>query len=180
MSLNIFCKPRLLINDIEVASCESAQFSKSMNSLETLNAVITEPDFDNYNLFNEKVEFYLNYGSEDSVPLFRGYIKSFNASESNISISAVDGRTFLSGNDALPVIIDEKNNYDGRTVVQFLIDILTNQLNLNKTVISPDYLNEMDKPIYMNDVRSDTPAYDIVSNMIEERRDDDNILTVFE
>ena len=180
MSLNIFCKPRLLINNIEVAFCKSASFRTSVNSLQSFDAVITEPQFENYNLFNEKVEFYLNYGSEDAVPLFRGYIKDFKATDKNVNISAVDGRTFLSGNDALPVIIDDKNNYDGTTIVQFLTDIITNELNMNKTIISPEYLGEMDKPIYMNNIRDDSPAYDIVSNLLETKRDDDNILEVFE
>jgi hypothetical protein len=180
MSLNIFCKPRLLINDIEVAFCHSASFSKSMNSLEQFSATINEPEFENYNLFNQKIEFYLNYGSEDAVPLFRGYIKSFKANKDNISITAVDGRTFISGKDSLPVVIDKKNNYDGKTVVQFLIDIITNQLNLNKKVLTTDYINEMDKPVYMNNVRSEQAPYDIISNMVGAKRDDDNILNIFE
>ena len=32
---------------------------------------------------------------------------------------------------------------------------------MNKTIISPEYLGEMDKPIYMNNIRDDSPAYDI-------------------
>ena len=52
MSLDIFCKPRLLINDKEVAFCKTASFSTNVTSLQTLSATITEPDFENYNLFN--------------------------------------------------------------------------------------------------------------------------------
>ena len=136
MSLDIFCKPRLLINNKEVAFCKTASFSTNTTSLQSLSATITEPDFENYNLFNSKVEFYLNYGSEDGVPLFRGYIKSFKASDSNISISAIDPRTAITGKDSLPIVIDNKNNYDGQTIVQFLVDVIDNQVNLNKTIIS--------------------------------------------
>ena len=180
MSLDIFCKPRLLINDKEVAFCKTASFSTNVTSLQTLSATITEPDFENYNLFNSKVEFYLNYGSEDGVPLFRGYIKSFKASDSNISISAIDPRTAITGKDSLPVVIDNKSNYDGQTIVQFLIDVIDNQVNLNKTIISTEGLNELDKPIYMNGVRSVQAPYDIVKGMLESQRDDDNMLTVYE
>jgi len=167
MSQNMFCKPRLLINDREVASCESANFSTNVSSLQTLSAKITDPDFENYNLFNSKVEFYLNYGSEDGVPLFRGYIKSFKATGSAVSISAIDPRTVITGKNALPVIIDDKKNYDGKTIVQFLLDIIENQVNQNKTLISVEALNEMDKPIYMNKVRSVQAPYDIVKRLIK-------------
>jgi len=180
MSLNIFCKPRLLINEKEVAFCNSATFQTSENSLQTLSASISEPDFENFNLFNQKVEFYLNYGSEDGVPLFRGYIKSFKASDGNISISAIDPRTVITGTDALPIIIDDKNNYDGVSIVQFLLDIIENEVNTDKTLISTDYLNEMDKPIYMTGVRSAQAPYDIVKGLVKTQRDDDNILTVYE
>ena len=180
MSLNIFCKPRLLINDREVAFCKTANFSTSASSLQNLSAVITEPDFENYNLFNSKVEFYLNYGSEDGAPLFRGYIKSFKTTDSNISISAIDPRTVITGKDALPVVIDDKENYDGKTIIQFLLDVIENQVNQNKTVISTEALNEMDKPIYMNGVRSTQAPYDIVKGLLKSQRDADNILNVFE
>jgi len=180
MSLNIFCKPRLLINGKEVAFCNSASFNTNENSLQKLSADISDPYFENFNLFNQKVEFYLNYGSEDGIPLFRGYIKSFNVSDDKISISAVDPRTVITGNDALPIIIDDKNNYDGVSVVQFLLDIIENEVNMNKTLISTYALNEMDKPMYMTGIRSVRPPYDIVKNLVENQRDDDNILTVFE
>jgi len=180
MSRNIFCKPRLLINNKEVAYCNTANFSTNVSSLQTLSAKITDPDFENYNLFNSKVEFYLNYGSEDGVPLFRGYIKSFKATESNISISAIDPRTVITGKDSLPVVIDDKENYDGKTIVQFLLDIIENQVNKNGTLISTEALNEMDKPIYMNEVRSVQAPYDIVKGLLKTQRDDDDILNVFE
>jgi len=180
MSLNIFCKPRLLINNKEVAFCQSANFQTNESSLQSFSAKITEPDLENSNLFNQKVEFYLNYGSEDGVPLFRGYIKSFKASDEMISITAVDPRTIITGTESLPVVIDEKNNYDGVTVVQFLLDIIESKVNINSTLISTEFLNEMDKPVYMTGVRSTQSPYDIVKGLLKTVRDDDNILTVYE
>jgi len=180
MSLNIFCKPRLLINDKEVAFCKSATFQANEGSLQSFSASITEPDLENSNLFNQKVEFYLNYGSEDGVPLFRGYIKSFKSKDESISISAIDPRTVITGNNALPVVIDNQNNYDGVTVVQFLLDIIENEVNINKTLISTDALNEMDKPIYMTGVRNIQAPYDIVNGLMKTQRDKDNMLSVYE
>jgi len=180
MSLNIFCKPRLLINNKEVAVCNSANFQCSESALQSFSASITDPDFDNVNLFNEKIEFYLNYGSEDGVPLFRGYIKSFNTSPTGLTLSAVDPRGIITGKEALPVVIDDKNNYDGSTIVQFLIDVIENEVNINETLISTEGLSEMDKPVYMNDIRSVQAPYDIAKGLIETQRDADNLLTVFE
>ena len=180
MSLNIFCKPRLLINDKEVAFCKSASFQASEGTLQSFSASITEPDLDNSNLFNQKVEFYLNYGSEDGVPLFRGYIKSFNSRDDSINISAIDPRTVITGNNALPIVIDNQDNYDGVTIVQFLLDIIENEVNMNKTLISTDTLNEMDKPIYMTGVRDAQAPYDIVNGLMKNKRDKDNMLSVHE
>jgi len=179
MSQSTFCRPKLLINNKEVAFCNSADISCKEGSLESFSASITEPDLENINLFNEKVEFYLNYGGEDGAPIFRGYIKSFRAGDDNISITALDPRTFLSGSNAFPIIIDDKYNYDGQTVVQFLTDVVNN-VNINETLISIEALNEMDKPVYMTDVRSVSPPYDIASGLVQKQRDDDNILSVFE
>ena len=78
------------------------------------------------------------------------------------------------------VIIDDKKNYDGRTIVQFLLDVIENQVNQNKTLISTEALNEMDKPIYMNEVRSVQAPYDIVKGLLKSQRDDDDILNVYE
>ena len=180
MSLNIFCKPKLLINNKEVAVCNSANFQCSESSLQTLSVSITDPDFENVNLFNEKIEFYLNYGSEDGAPLFRGYIKSFRASDTKLSINAVDPRSIITGKESLPIVIDDKNNYDGSTVVQFLTDVIENEVNINETLISTEALGEMDKPVYMNEIRSVQAPYDIAKDLIKTKRDDDNLLTVFE
>ena len=65
MSLNIFCKPRLLINDKEVAFCKTASFSTNVTSLQSFSATITEPDFENY---LPSVKFSLSDGIEWETP----------------------------------------------------------------------------------------------------------------
>ena len=97
MSQNIYCKPVLKINDVEIQHLDSVRFSDTGNNqLQKLSATITEPDLENFTLFNAKVEFYLNYGSSDGCPIFRGFVKDFNPSGKNVVINALDVRTLLS------------------------------------------------------------------------------------
>ena len=181
MNRSIFCSPVLLINGKEILSISSATFNDSGNNiLQKLSVSFSEPDLEDSNLFNEKVEFFLNYGSQDGVPLFRGYIKEFKPTERNISITAIDPRTFISGQDSLPVVIDEVNNYDGYTVIQFISEVLESHLNVNKTILTSEALQEMDKPVYMNGIRSTEPPYDTLKKLVETQRDDDDILNVYE
>ena len=125
MNQSMRCNPKLLIDGKLIQSLKNANFTDGgSNTLQTLTATFTDPDLENIQLFNKLVEFYLNAGSEDGVPLFRGYIKQVNASNSGISISAQDPRIFLSGKDSFPVSLTEKNNYDGFTLSQFLYDFI--------------------------------------------------------
>ena len=181
MNRSTFCNPRLLLKGKEVQSVSSASFTDSgNNNLQKLSVTFTEPELENINLFNEKIEFYLNYGSEDGSPLFRGYIKEFSASEVKVSISALDPRTFISGKDSLPIVIDDKNNYDGFSVIQYIADVLDNHLNVNKTILSSEALQEMDKPIFMTGVRQADPPYDILKSKVKMQRDSDDILKIYE
>ena len=181
MNQNIFCNPKLLIRGKEIQSISNATFSDSgNNTLQKLSATFNEPELEDLNLFNEKVEFYLNSGSDDSTPLFRGFIKEFTSSSNKLSISAMDPRIFISGKDALPIVIDDKNNYDGYTVIQFITDVLENNLNSNTIILSTEALKEMDKPIYMTDERRVSSPYDLIKEKIASQRDDDDILNIHE
>ena len=181
MNRSTFCNPRLLLKGKEVQTVSDASFSDSgNNNLQKLSVTFTEPELEGINLFNEKIEFYLNYGSEDGSPLFRGYVKEFSASEDKVSISALDPRTFISGKDSLPVVIDDKNNYDGFSVIQYIADVLDNHLNVNKTILSTEALQEMDKPIFMTGVRQADPPYDILKSKVKTQRDSDDILKIYE
>ena len=181
MNRNTYCNPRLSIDGKEISYISKATFSDGgNNTLQKLSVTFSEPELEELNLYNKKVEFYLNYGSEDGVPLFRGYIKSFKSSEKTMSITAVDPRTFITGKDSLPIVIDEANNYDGYTAIQFITDVLENNLNINETILSTEALNEMDKPIFMHGIRTTSAPYDIIKGLIQSKRDDDDILRVYE
>ena len=114
------------------------------------------------------------------MPLFRGYVKDYSSTENKISITAIDPRTFISGQDSLPIVVDETNNYDGYTVIQFLTDVLDNNLNINKTILSSEALKEMDKPVFMNGIRTVQAPYDIIKSLIEPQRDDDDAIKIYE
>jgi len=174
MSQNIYCKPVLKINDVEIQHLESVKFSDTGNNqLQKLSATITEPDLENFTLFNAKVEFYLNYGSSDGCPIFRGFVKDFNPSGKNVAINALDVRTLLSGDNSFPIVIDDKKNYDGQTVTAFLIDVLD---QMNNDLIKSTTLNDIDKPVYMTDIRVTSSPYDIATNTLRKALDDDDLL----
>ena len=118
--------PVLLIDGKRVDSFKSANFSQNVNQPDNLSASFSDPDLENMSLMDKKVELYLH--EKDNVPLFRGFIRQANPQETNISISAQDGRAYMAGN-SMPIIIDEKDNYDGFTVVQFLKEYIDNYIN---------------------------------------------------
>jgi len=166
--------PRLIIDGVEVKSFISGSFSDSgSNQLQSLSATFSDPDLEDAALFGKKVELFLNNGSEDGAPLFRGYIKQTNASDSSISINALDPRMLLTAAASVPIVIDDKNNYDGYTIVQFLSDYIDNEINTDEILITAEYLHEMDRPVFMTGQRGVTNPYGTVQSLIETKIDDE-------
>ena len=167
-------KAKLIIDGIEVKTLLSAKFNDNGNNqLQSLTAGFSDPDLEDMALFDKKVELFINNGSEDGAPIFRGYINQFTSSESKISIKALDPRMVISGKRAVPIVIDEKNNYDGHTIVQFLHDYIENNINIDETLITPDFLHEMDKPVYMTGVRGTESPYSHIQSLIQNKIDDE-------
>ena len=164
-------KPILLIDGKRVNSFKSGSLSQSGNKAESLSATFSDPDLEDMALTNKKVEVYLR--EEDGAPIFRGYIRQFNPSDANISISAQDARAFMSG-DLIPIVMDDKDNYDGHTVVQFLKEYIETQVNINETRLSVDTLREMDRPIYMTDKRGSKNPFKEVENEVKKKLDDES------
>lgn len=167
-------KSKLYIDNVEVKTFISAVFTESGNNqLQSLSASFSDPDLEDMSLFNKKVEFFLNNGSQDGVPLFRGYINNFKASDSKIQIKALDPRGLMVGERVIPIVIDEKDNYDGYTIVQFLHDYIENEINYNDTLISTDFLTEMDRPVFMTGIRGETSPYEKIVELIKSKIDDE-------
>jgi hypothetical protein len=130
-------------------------------------------------LYNKPVEFYLGESNEDSVPIFRGFVKRFTPSETKLTIEALDVRTFLTGNNAIKITSTDEKNYDGKTLGQFLYDIIKDKINVDKTIIDIDMLKDMDKPISMTGYRGvNDDAYKVISDKIANKMDDDDLENV--
>jgi len=176
MSRITYCSPKLYIDGKIIESLDTFSFSESMNNLQSFRAKCLEPDLENRDLFNKKVEFYLNYGSEDGIPLFRGYIREFKATDTQFSFTAQDPRVFITGNDAMPVSITDKNNYDGYTLTQFIYKYITDNININETKLGLYSLNEIDKPVFMTGERFKSNApWNVISNVLKKAIDDSDI-----
>jgi len=181
MNRSTYCNPKLYIDDIIINSSFSVQYSESMSSLSTLNITINATHNEQFtDFFNKKVEFYINIGGIDGAPIFRGLVKNFTINENNIIINAIDIRTLLTGTNSIPVVIDKSNNYDGQTVMQFLIDIVDNKIN-QPSLISSKYTNDTNKPVFMTGFRGIiTSPYEIVQSEIQKHLDDDDMALVGE
>jgi len=166
--------PKLFIDGKEVKTFISGTFQDGGgNQLQKLTATFSDPDLEDMALMNKRVELYLNQGSLDGIPIFRGYINQFTPTDKDIKIIALDPRMFLTGKGSIPIVIDEKSNFDGQTIVQFLVDYIDNTVNSNGVILSTEYLHEMDKPIYMTGIRDKLEAYSEVKKLIESKLDDE-------
>ena len=120
MSLSTYCNPRLYIKGEEIQFLESAKIKFTSNQINSLNLTLGSIDIIEDKLNNEEIEFYLNYGADDSVPYFRGIVKSVKSSSKNTTIVAQDPRVLLTAKGALPLSLSNKRNYDGWSLGQFL------------------------------------------------------------
>jgi len=177
MTENTYYKPRLIIGKKEILIGMSGNISfPGNNQSNSMSCTIKDPDFQNHRLFNEEVSFYLNYGSDDGVPIFRGYIKDVQPNDKVTNITAVDGRTFINSQNSKLVELTEEDNYDGYTLAAFLYDYIDNNVNIPRTYIGLDMLTDTYPPISLSNVRNEpTPAYQIVTNKLMEAIDDTNI-----
>ena len=177
MSRITYCNPKLYIDGKLIESLTSFNFSESMNNtLQSFNAQCSEPDLENIDLFGKKVEFYLNYGSEDGIPLFRGFIREFSTTDTSFSFSAQDPRVLITGNNAEPLYITDKDNYDGFTLSQFIYSYITTNINVNKVNIGLDYLNEIDKPVFMTGERHEGASpWSVITSVLDKAVDESNV-----
>tara|TARA_R100001509_G_scaffold157799_1_gene122291 strand:- start:184 stop:1209 length:1026 start_codon:yes stop_codon:yes gene_type:complete len=176
---NSYNRHTLYIDDEEIKhSSKGNIIFNGNNQTNTLSASINNIDLQNHSLFNKRVELYLNEnGSEDSVPIFRGIIKSFTNNEKELKITAHDVRTILGGNEGLKINLDDFNNADGKTVGQFLYETIKDKINYNKTRIGLDMLNDCNPPALLNGKRGkNLDLYKIVTDAVSSNIDDTNVL----
>ena len=152
---NSLFQHRLFIDNKEVLSESSGSINfNGSGQLNQLSITINDIDIQYNSLFNQKIELYLNEsGTDDSIPIFRGFIRRYIPSEKNVKINALDVRSVLSGREGIRINSSDIKNYDGKTVAQFIYEIVTDKVNYNETVIGLDMLTDTDVPISMNGVR---------------------------
>lgn len=154
MSRLSYSTPRLFIGNTEHTSFTSISYKNSGNSKVTsLQISLSDPELDGAALVGKKVIFYLNHGSEDTVPFFIGRIKQFQPSDTALTITANDVLTYLVGNESPSITMTDTFNYDGFTLAQFLHDYISTNINKKETLIGLDMLNETDPTVTLTGVR---------------------------
>ncbi len=173
---NTYHQPKLFINGREILAKISGTLTFSgANSLNKLAVRINNDELQNDSLYNKPVEFYLNNGSEDSAPMFRGYINNFNPSDKAISLSATDVRSRITGNTGLKVTLTDDNNYDGYTLGQFLFSYISEYFDSDD--LSTDFLTDTNPKVFMTGERGDNlDVYQLVTTKIDEAINTDDYL----
>ena len=173
---NLYSIPKVYIGSREIPEFSSVSISvPGNNQVSSLKLMINDPEYQDDHLFNQKLRFFLGEGGAEAKPIFEGYIKEFSPGDTSIGITAYDARIFLSGEDAEPIIITDKDNYDGYTAVQFISDIITKTLNTSDTIIDISALSDTDPPATLTGFRtSGQSAYSIFLKFIKEIVSDGN------
>lgn len=166
--------PRLLIDGVEDVHLLSANFiSKNNNTISSLSARIGVSELKETKLFGTKVQYFLNCGSEDGFPIFVGFIKQVNATESSTSFTAVDVRGFLS--DA-QISLTDSNNYDGYTLGSFLREYIDKHINDdNNTFIDTSKINDTNPKVSLTGKRGEFTVLSLVNTSLQDAVDDNQL-----
>ena len=174
---NSYLHPRVFIDHEELLHevKGSINFNGS-NKLNSLNITIGNIDIQYSALFNKLITLYLNNGSDDSVPIFRGYINSVKPSTTSINVTALDVRTVLNSKSGALINLTDRDNYDGNTLAQFIYQYVTDNINTNKTVIGLDMLRDTNPPVFVTNQRLDSDVYSVITNTIKDAINEDDFL----
>ena len=177
MNLSTFSKPQLRIGDSRIDTFDSiAILNPGGNQINSINVTGLPKALGNYKLINQDIVLYLNQGSYDSVPIFRGIIKSLTPGDDSVSLKGMDPRIIISGKDAFPIIVDEYENFDGMTLVQFIHTYITKHINTEKELIGLDMLEETTPPLLMRGFRTDLAVpYQIMTDALKQAIDSSDI-----
>ena len=168
---NSYLRPSLFLNGKEVLSEISGSITfAGNNQLNSLTVKINNPELQNTSIYNQILELHLNNGSDDGVPIFRGYVNDFTPSDKQISIVATDMRAKLTGNRGLRLTLTDDNNYDGYTLGQFIFSYINEFVDDND--IGTDFLRDTSPVVFMTGERGeDIDFYSLVTNKIKDAID---------
>ena len=154
MSRNTYSEPRLYIGKREITNFSKITYKNGgANKVSSLSIVLTDPEMANFAFLGEEVVFYMNYGSTDTVPFFRGTVRQFNPTDKNIKIVAQDVLSYLAGAESPALVLTDESNFDGFTLSQMLHYYIETVVNKNGTRIGLDMLNDTNPPISLSGLR---------------------------
>jgi hypothetical protein len=173
MSQNIYCSPSLVIGGNEISHDFRANVDfRGNNTINSAKIIINSDRMNHTKLFGKEVAIYLNQGSIDNVPIFRGFIQSVQPDESSLSLQAKDGRCFLTGENS-PDVDTTTGEFYGNTLSQFTYAWINDVINIDKVVIGLGMLNETSpsQPLFTDSPLSVVAkAYDIIKKGISLNR----------
>lgn len=165
-----YCSPKLVINGITYNTLKDFSLDfPGNNQINKLTFTLSTGDIKEQALYGKPLELFLNYGSEDGIPIFRGIIKDINPTTSTTKFTALDVRSLLSGNNTTPLNITDKDNYDGHTLGQFLQKVIQDDYmdylyehelesaldaDLTSTVGAGDGVQATSNPLFNNSANS--------------------------
>jgi hypothetical protein len=179
---NIYCNPRLYIEDIGIIEDVNGDISfAGNNQIYQFNFNIKGSNLSESALMKKEVKFFLNYGSEDSTPFFIGYIQQVNATDVDTKITAYDSRCFLGGQYASKISITDEDNFDGYSIGQFIHKYVTDYINKDKEYIDLSLLNDTNPLVSMNGQRgSGVQPYSVITEAMSKALDNVDYLNTFD
>jgi hypothetical protein len=182
MSQNIFCNPKLYIEDFGIVEDIEGNISISGNSqISQMSITIKGVDIPQNALMNKRVKFFLNHGGIDTVPYFMGLIKDVQPSDTQFTLSVFDVRCLLGGEYADQIVIDDSNNFDGFTMAGFLVKYINENINTKQEYIDVSRINDTEPSIPMIGYRGDnvTP-YSACLELLQMATDESDIFNMFQ
>mgnify|MGYP003132558307 FL=1 len=176
---NSLFRHKLFIDNEEVLSSSEGKINfTGSNQLNTCMLKINDIDIQHKSLFNKKVELFLNEsGQDDSLPLFRGFVKEFTPFERGVNIKALDVRSVLSGQNAVKITLTDEDNFDGKTLAQYIYSVITDNVNTDETIIGLDMLRDSNPVALMQGLRGvNLDAYKIITDSISTVIDDTDFM----
>ena len=182
MSQNIYCNPKILIEDFGIVEDISGTINISGNSqIASMSVTINGTDLPQNALMNKRVKFFLNHGSEDTVPYFMGLIKDVQPSDTKFTLTVYDVRCLLGGEYADHIIMDGFDNYDGFTMSGFLIKYINENINVKKEYIDTTRINDTNPPISMSGYRGENiKPYSVCLELLQMATDESDIYDTFQ
>ena len=162
--------------EILASSSGSVTFSGN-NNINQMDITFNNIDLQNDSFLNKKVELFLEESGNDSMPVFRGFVKDYTPDETKVRLKVLDVRSVLAGNSGIKISSTDEKNFDGKTLGQFIYEVVTDKVNYDNTVVGLDMLRDTDPVVNMDGLRGDNlDVYKVMIDKVQQSLD----LTDFE